>query len=252
MIAATMGVFSVPRKVSAMFEFASPWTFNSCTKKDVTTTPLGRQILGNAFPVDRVYTKANFIGAPKEDCLFEQYIRTADYEGDSDYDEIPSPDQDSPIVRHCDPAGGMVFYFGFVNSLDISFGDIFLKLMRPSTSGAPQTKPQAGIMAAATEIEINYECVPCDAEGCSSFGATVCCSACKMTFYCSEACQRCHEHTHMDDCRVGASIKATFDSQPNLPPKEVLIGRAMAAQLTGRRDFEGMLLQAEYWQYEKN
>ena len=129
-IAATMGIFSVPQQISNMFEFDSPWTFNSYTRKEVTTTPVGKEILGKAFSKNHVYTKAHFIGAPKEDCLFEEYIRAEDYEDDSDYDEIPSPAEESPIVRHCSPSGsGVVFYFGFVNSLDVSYGDIFLKLM---------------------------------------------------------------------------------------------------------------------------
>jgi len=250
LIVATMGIFSVPQQISAMFEFVSPWTYNAYTKMYVTTTTLGEEILGDAFPMDHVYTKANFIGALKEDCLFEEYIHAEDYEDDSDYDEVPSPNQDSPIVRHCGLNGGKIFYFGFVNNLDVSYGDIFLKLMHPSTSVAPQGNPQAGIRAVTAEAEINYEYIPCDAEGCSRFGATIRCSSCKMAFYCSELCQRRHEPAHMDDCRLSASIFAMHPN-PN-PPRELLHGRAMAAHLAGRRDFQGMLLQAEYWQYEEN
>lgn len=148
-------------------------------------------------------------------------------------------------MRHCSSSGGTLFYFGFVNNLDVSYGDIFLKLMHPSTSGAPQGQSRAGIMAPATEVNINYEFIPCDAEGCVRFGAMICRSACKMAFYCSESCKLRHECAHMEDCRLGASIKAIFDLQPDPPSKE-LCGRAMAAHLAGRQDLKGKLLQAEY------
>jgi tetratricopeptide (TPR) repeat protein len=39
---------------------------------------------------------------------------------------------------------------------------------------------------------------------------------------------------------------------PEETAQHVMVGAGMAAMLAGRRDFRGQLLQAEYWQYEKN
>ena len=137
-IFAAMGIFSVPEQISTLFEFESLWRFNAYINQDVKTTPFGKEILGDAFPKNNVYVKANFIAAPKEDCLFEEYINPEDYEDDSDYDEIPSPNQNSPIVRHYKSSSGKLYYFGFVNHLDVSWGEIFLKLMYPGKHDKPQ------------------------------------------------------------------------------------------------------------------
>ena len=59
-----------------------------------------------------------------------EYIDPEDYEDDSDYDEPPSANKYSPVVMHCGgPNGGRISYFGFVNDLDVSWGDIILKLV---------------------------------------------------------------------------------------------------------------------------
>ena len=105
--------------------------------------------------------------------------------------------------------------------------------------------------AAATEAEINYEYMRCDAAGCGRPGAIISCSHCRMAFYCSDSCLRRHKPTHMGDCRLGASMKARFSAHPD-PPRDVLHGLRMAAHLAGRRDFQGLLLQAQFWQDEEN
>mmetsp|Transcript_23463 Transcript_23463/g.47605 ORF Transcript_23463/g.47605 Transcript_23463/m.47605 type:complete len:396 (-) Transcript_23463:498-1685(-) len=137
-VAATMGIFTVPRQISTIFGFDSPWVFRAYTAKNIMTTPTGREILGDAFPNHHVYAKSHFIQAPLEECLFQEYINVKDYEDDSDYDEIPSPNRDSPIVTHCGPNGGRISYFGFVNDLDVSYGDIMMKLTWPSENTIQQ------------------------------------------------------------------------------------------------------------------
>ena len=103
------------------------------------------------------------------------------------------------------------------------------------------------------EYEINYDCIQCDAIGCSRFGASICCPTCKMTFYCSSGCKDLHRSLHTSDCRFTATI---FDRVArgfeHKASESVLYGRAMMAHLAGWQDFEGLLAQAQYWLYKEN
>ena len=250
-IAATMGVFTVPRQISEMFSFDSPWEYKAYTRMSLITTHLGREILGDAFPEKSVYTKANFIKTSPEECLFQEHINPEDYEDYSD-EEVPNPIKDSsPIVRHCASNGGKVFYFGFVSEDGFKWGTIIMKLMQPvSQERSPQSQRQGE--TDSSQPDISYECIPCDEESCTNLGASISCHACKMTFYCSEKCQSRHKRAHIHECRVGATMRERFAMQQKEPPQEVRRGAAMAAMLAGRHDFQGRLLQAEYWQYEDN
>jgi len=244
-IAATIGLFSAPRQISKMFCFDTPWEFGAYTTMNMITTPLGREILRDSFPEKSVYTKANFVKTSPEECLFQEYIYLETYE-----DDIPSPVKDNaPVVRHCGPNGGTVFYFGFVSEDGFKWGNMMMRLMQPLPHSSSQTQSQGNAVPSA--YDISYECTPCDEESCTNLGASICCSACKMVFYCSEACQRCHKCAHSNDCRVGASMRErhVMDQDPSALEKH---GRAMAAMLAGRQDFQGRLLQAYYWLMEKN
>jgi len=243
-IAITVGIFSVPQQISTMFEFDSSWALSAYTRRSITTTSVGRQILGDTFPEQHVYTKANFVRAPEEDCLFMKYNNPEIYEFDFDYVEPPRHSGDSPVVMHRGPNGGSLSYFGFVNPSDVSYGDIILKLANPCKVEKNGIDDQ--------EVITNYDCIQCDADGCTRYGATINCSTCKMVFYCSQTCQRQHQHAHMLDCRVTVSIFDRFPFEPEPPCEEILRLRGLAAQLAGRQDFAGKLLIAEYWQYEEN
>ncbi len=250
-IAATMGVFTAPRQISTMFAFDSPWEFIAYTRMSLVTTHLGREILGDAFPEESVYTKANFIKTSPEECLFQEHINLEDYEDYSDDEEVPSPIKDnSPIVRHCAPNGAKVFYFGFVSEDGFKWGKIIMKLMQSASQRSSQAHIQGNIDS--SQLDITYECIPCDEESCTNFGASIRCPACKMTFYCSEKCQSRHKRVHLDDCKVGATMRERHGMQQEESPQEVLHGMGMAAMLAGRRDFRGRLVQAEYWQNEDN
>jgi tetratricopeptide (TPR) repeat protein len=97
------------------------------------------------------------------------------------------------------------------------------------------------------DIEISYECLECDADGCSQ-SCTIQCSICKSTYYCAEACQNRHKPSHSDECRMTIWIKEKFLESPSEPVKNVTAGIALAAMLAGRRDFKGTMLQAEYYE----
>ena len=249
-VAATMGVFTTPRQISNLFSFDPPWEFGAYTKMSLVTTRLGRDILGDTFPEKSVYTKANFIKTSPEECLFQEYVSPEDYEDYSD-EEVPSPNKDlSPIVRRCASNGGKVFYFGFVSESGFKWGKIIMKLMQPASQRSSQTDLQESMDS--SQQNISYECIPCDEESCTNLGASICCPACKLTFYCSEKCQSRHKRAHLDECRFGATMRDRHAMQEEEPSQEIRRGMAMAAMLAGRHDFKGRLLHAEYFQYEEN
>jgi hypothetical protein len=133
-VASTMGVYSVPRQLCTIFNFESQWKLAFYTKKNISTTQVGSRILGDSFPFQKVYryTKSHFISAPQDECLFVEFIDPADYEdsdSDGEDDPVPEPNTDSPVVVHFGAAGGCISYFGFVNSLDVSYGAIMLRLV---------------------------------------------------------------------------------------------------------------------------
>lgn len=257
-IAVTMGVFSVPQQITSMFQLSTSWNLTAYTKRSITTTSVGKIILEDAFPTRHVYTKANFVRAPDEECLFMEYIDPEDYEDDSDYDEPPSANKDSPVVTHCGgPNGARISYIGFVNDLDVSWGDIILKLIsqeeRGKTSNNHINDQEDEVYYDCEECEINYDYIQCDANGCTKCGASIYCSSCKMAFYCSPSCKDRHKSAHIADCRLAATIyHSAALGLEHKPSEATLYGRAFAAQLAGRRDFNGKVLQAQYMQYEKN
>ncbi len=269
-IATTMGVYTVPEQLAKMFGFrsSSPWTLTSYTKKSITASPVGLEIFGDVNTILRgersVYTKAHFVQAPEKECLFVEYVNPKDYEDDSDYEDgPPSPNKDSPVVTHRGPNGGTLSYFGFVNHLDISYGDILMKLVNLSSfafgisAGTKSSRGHARINALPEtsnediRIQIDRECIQCDADGCTRSAPSILCPKCKMVYYCSPSCQSRHQFTHMEDCRVGVTMCQMAASYQE-PTVEMKKGRAMAAMLAGRRDFAGMLLQADYYQFEEN
>ena len=133
--AAVMGVFAAPRQISKLFEMETDWELTAYTSRSVSLTQKGTSILEDSFPFESTYLKSNFLSAPKEECLFIEYVDPGDYlYEDSDYDDdsVPEPSPDSPVVIHFSPSGGCVSYFGFANSLDVSYGAILLKLLNAS------------------------------------------------------------------------------------------------------------------------
>ena len=258
-IATTMGVFSVPQQISKMFQFSPSWTLAAYTKRTIITTSKGKGILKEAVAARPIYTKAHFVQAPKEECLFEEHINPEDY--DSDYsDEPPQPSQESPVVMHCGgPNKGRISYFGFVNDLDVSWGDIILKLLTKeevkttNKRNSDHKEQDDEIFHDCQECEINYDYIQCDADGCSRSGAFICCPTCKMSFYCSIRCKDHHRSSHTPECRLAVTIYTQVAAgQQHKPSKAELHGSALAAHLAGRRDFAGLLKQAQYWQYENN
>lgn len=119
--------------------------------------------------------------------------------------------------------------------------------MQPLSGSSSQVTSQANEVSAA--LDLSNECIPCDEERCTNFGASICCESCKIT---SKACQHRHKYAHSADCRVGTTFLRNKHQNQEEPTEHVLLGRAMAAQLAGRSDFQGLLLRAEHWQYEKN
>lgn len=251
-IASYMGIFSVPRQISTIFELDSAWEFVSYTRKNIKTTTTGKKMLGDIFSNRELYVKANFVQAPLDQCLFVEYIDPNDYEDDSDYDEMPEPDKSSPIVSALGPSGGRLSYFGFV-SLDVSYyGDIMMRLVDIDvSSGAAHTKTNDGKRLNDLDVEVNLECIECDADGCTKSGPAIRCDACKMVYYCSDRCKRQHQSTHSDECRFGATMKDRFKSNQE-PAEEERKMMGMAAMLAGRRDFKGVMLHAQYFQILEN
>ena len=115
------GVFNISPLNSL---FGVSWRSTSYTKESLMLTPAGERLLKRAaFPEIRKYTKALFVQSSNVDeHLFVQYVDPEDYE-----EEIPDPIPGSPVVCHID-GDRAVSYFGFVNSLDIDYGSVILRL----------------------------------------------------------------------------------------------------------------------------
>lgn len=142
-VAATMGIFTVPEQLSDIFEFEPPWRLTAYTSRSITMAALGKEILGNAFHVKEQYVKSHFIRAPPNESLFVEYVNSNDYDDSSE--EEPEPNTDSPIVVHRGPNGGCLSYFGFSNSLDVSYGAIMLRLLNLSS--------KSGVTSQSNRIE---------------------------------------------------------------------------------------------------
>ncbi|KAL7471763.1 hypothetical protein ACHAXS_012060 [Conticribra weissflogii] len=78
-------------------KFNVDWEFGAYTKRDIKLNDLGKQIIGDAFPEEYVYTKSQFIIGEGE--LFTEFQHPEDYEDEEDYpDGPPSPAPGSPVV----------------------------------------------------------------------------------------------------------------------------------------------------------
>mmetsp|Transcript_30649 Transcript_30649/g.50632 ORF Transcript_30649/g.50632 Transcript_30649/m.50632 type:complete len:334 (+) Transcript_30649:20-1021(+) len=103
------------------------WQLRNYTSRTIQLTEAGKRLLGrDAFPFDSKYIKANLVVGSDE--LFAEYVNPADYEDDSDYEDgPPAPNPGSPVVTAV-RGNKSVSYFGFVNSMDVSYGAIILRL----------------------------------------------------------------------------------------------------------------------------
>ncbi|GKZ01325.1 hypothetical protein MPSEU_001083500 [Mayamaea pseudoterrestris] len=109
--------------------FGIDWNLSAYTKRQIQlTASQGHRILGrNAFHPHDTYTKAHYVTSRRaEEELFAECVDPTDYEGEDD-DEMPAPSPGSPALAHID-GNKSVSYFGFVNSLDVSYGAIMYRL----------------------------------------------------------------------------------------------------------------------------
>lgn len=137
------------------------WKFNGYTARSVELNDLGKQIIRDAFPPAHQYVKANFIVGGGE--LFTEYMCPEDYEDEEDYpDGAPPPTPGSPVVTSLGDSKS-ISYFGFVNSLDVSFGAIMLKLCY---AAAPQHEP-APVKSAKKGSSSAQEAAKCSRFACS-------------------------------------------------------------------------------------
>jgi len=127
-------------------QFKVNWKFAGYTARSIELNYLGRQILGDAFPSDQQYVKAHFIVGGGE--LFTEYLCPEDYEDEEDYpDGPPPPTPGSPVITSLGESKS-VSYFGFANSLDVSYGAILLKLCYAK---APHHSPTSSSSIAETK-----------------------------------------------------------------------------------------------------
>lgn len=128
----TEGLFTAPEIISSIFELSQPWRLVAYTTKQLVASPLGKSILGSSFPSKGVYTKVHCVSAPPEQRLVVQYVDPDEYDSE---DDIPEPIPATPLPLYRNNSGGSVCYFGFANSLDVSFGAILLKLIHLDFQG---------------------------------------------------------------------------------------------------------------------
>ncbi|CAJ1935036.1 unnamed protein product [Cylindrotheca closterium] len=123
----TDGVFSAPARISAIFQLGQDhWRLTNYTSCSMVKTGVGMTILQSAFPSKSVYLKSHLVSSPASETLLIENVNPDDYDSD---DSVPTPNTSSPVVVHRGTNGGYVCYFGFVNSLDVSWGAIMLKLL---------------------------------------------------------------------------------------------------------------------------
>jgi hypothetical protein len=124
--------------------FGVSWSVPAYTKRDVQLTDAGEIILSrSAFPSKSKYTKSHFVVGDGEE-LFSEFIDVAYYESEmAEYnarieagedpsticepDPIPRVEPGSPVITHI-ADNKSLSYFGFANSLDVSYGAIILRL----------------------------------------------------------------------------------------------------------------------------
>ena len=128
------GVSVVVMAIEGLFDmsymqrlFGINWRLAEYTARSIQLSDVGTSILSrNAFPQDNKYAKAHYVVGDGE-ALFLNWTDPEEEE-DSDSDERdPIPQPGSPVMVHLDENKSISF-FGFVNSLDVSFGAIILRL----------------------------------------------------------------------------------------------------------------------------
>jgi len=150
----THGVSVVVMAVEGIFDlsplnerFGTNWRLVAYTNRVIELTEMGQKIISSdAFPFVKKYVKSHFIlsTTTASEALFAENINPDDYD-DEDSDPIPQPSPGSAIVTHL--AGSKsISYFGFVNSLDVSYGAIVLRLCY----AADHANPEQAIQAART------------------------------------------------------------------------------------------------------
>ncbi|KAL7492939.1 hypothetical protein ACHAWT_003336 [Skeletonema menzelii] len=96
--------------------------------------------------VMKQYSKAHFIVGGGE--LFTEYLCPEDYEDEEDYPDGPPPPTPGSTVITSLGESKSVSYFGFANSLDVSYGAILLKLCYAK---APHHSPTSSSSIAETK-----------------------------------------------------------------------------------------------------
>lgn len=148
------GVSVVVMAVEGIFDlsplnerFGTDWRLAAYTKRVIELTEMGLKIISSdAFPFDKKYVKSLFISTRASEALFAENINPDDYE---DSDPIPQPSPGSAIVTHLEGTKS-ISYFGFVNSLDVSYGAIVLRLCYAADHANPEQAIQAARAAAKT------------------------------------------------------------------------------------------------------
>ena len=118
--------------------FGVRWEVLAYTRRDIDLSDIGKSVIGEEL-FQKSYTKANFYSGPHE--LFVEVVNPEDFEDDYEddaeleADTTPEPNPGSPIVTHFD-GYKCLSYFGFVNSADINFGAVILRLCYASMNRA--------------------------------------------------------------------------------------------------------------------
>lgn len=118
------------------------WRFAGYTTRMIELNSLGKQVIGNAFPLDYHYVKAHFVVGGGE--LFTEYLCPEDYEDEEDYpDGPPPPSPGAPVITSLGETKS-VSYFGFSNPLDVSYGAIILQLCFAKSSSLLPKQSDSG------------------------------------------------------------------------------------------------------------
>ena len=138
-----MGMEGIYDLGSLRSSFGVDWNLSAYTTRTIQLTETGKRIIGlRSFPHDTMYVKAHFVVGEHQ--LFREYINPADYEDDSDYEDgPPAPSPGSPVVTVL-RNNKSVSYFGFANTLDVSYGAIILRLCYAAQHNDPDSGEQIG------------------------------------------------------------------------------------------------------------
>jgi hypothetical protein len=130
-VMAIEGLFSL----SYMRQFGVTWRMTEYTKKSIILTEAGMRLLGKpAFPFESKYTKSHFVAGDGVELFAEVVEEEEDDEDVEEDDEEESeeeapraPQPGSPVITHIEE-NRCISFFGFVNSLDVSWGAIIHRL----------------------------------------------------------------------------------------------------------------------------